>query len=126
MVVIQISVGELLDKTSILQIKKEKISDSAKLIHVEKELLLLFEKCVAFFSNKELKTLYNTLLDVNLKLWDVEDRIRELENLNRFEGEFIDLARKVYHLNDERFKIKDKINFISNSEIKEIKNYKKY
>lgn len=126
MVIVQISIGELLDKTSILEIKKKKISDTTKLTNVEKELVLLSKKCIEYFSNQEIKTLYNSLLEVNTKLWDVEDRIRELENLQRFEGEFIDLARKVYHLNDERFKIKNEINLVSNSEIKEIKEYKNY
>lgn len=126
MVKITISYGELLDKLSILQIKKERIKDEEKLIYIKSEYNLLLEKSKKLFTTNELTELYNELLKTNNLLWDVENRIRELENYKIFEGEFIDLSRKVYLNNDNRFFIKNKINKIFDSKILEIKEYSKY
>jgi hypothetical protein len=126
MVNIQVSVGELIDKLSILQIKLSKITDEYKLNLINHEFALLHNEAIFYLENHEMSSLYSSLLNINFKLWDVEDRLRILEKENRFEGEFIDLARKVYYLNDERFEIKNQINTITSSEIVEVKEYIKY
>jgi len=126
MVNIQVSVGELIDKLSILQIKLSKITDEYKLNLINREFALLHNEAIFYLENHEMSSLYSSLLNINFKLWDVEDRLRILEKENRFEGEFIDLARKVYYLNDERFEIKNQINTITSSEIVEVKEYIKY
>jgi hypothetical protein len=126
MVTIPVSVGELIDKISILQIKKSKIRDESKLIKIEKELSHLYKMAGQFLVNDSISVLYEDLLGVNSQLWTVEDRLRELEKEKRFEGEFISLARSVYHLNDERFNIKNKINILLDSEIQEVKHYIDY
>jgi hypothetical protein len=126
MVTIQISVGELIDKLSILQIKFYKITDKDKLSFISHEFMLLHEVSRPYLAQQNIAELYKQLVEVNSKLWDVEDRLRVIETEKRFEGEFIDLARKVYYLNDERFDLKNKINSLTNSEIKEIKEYVSY
>lgn len=128
---IQVSIGELFDKLTILMIKKEKIQDQEKLIEVNKELDILNSKVRSEilsedFETQEFTATYNKLLEVNSELWDVEDRIREKEAQKNFRKEFISLARKVYKLNDERFSLKDRINQIFNSDIKEQKSYVSY
>lgn len=128
---IQVSIGELFDKLTILMIKKEKIQDQEKLIEVNKELDILNSKVRSEilsedFETEEFTATYNKLLEVNSELWDVEDRIREKEAQKNFRKEFISLARKVYKLNDERFSLKDRINQIFNSDIKEQKSYVSY
>jgi hypothetical protein len=126
MVTIQVSVGELIDKLSILHIKLDKIKDESKLKLVTHEFSLLYNASIPYFEQTDVYDLYKQLIEVNSKLWDVEDRLRVIETEKRFEGEFIDLARKVYYLNDERFDLKNKINSLTNSEIKEIKEYVSY
>jgi hypothetical protein len=126
MVTIKISVGELIDKLSILQIKLDKIKDEDKLKLVVHEFSLLYNTSIPYFEQSSLYDLYEQLIEVNSKLWDVEDRLRVIETEKRFEGEFIDLARQVYYLNDERFELKNKINSLTSSEIKEVKEYIKY
>ena len=79
-----------------------------------------------FFLQKEVENLYLELIEVNSDLWVVEDTIREFESNKKFDEEFIELARKVYFTNDRRFSIKNKINELTNSSIREIKNYKEY
>ena len=126
MVSIPVSIGELIDKLSILQVKKTKISDESKLKFVEKEFELLHNLSSVYLNNFEVEPLYNQLVEINTSLWDVEDRLRVIEKEKRFEGEFISLARKVYFTNDERFRLKNEINLITSSEIREVKDYVKY
>ena len=120
----EISAGELIDKITILEIKKTKIKDSAKLKDVEKELSLLndiFKKSIS--DHSKIKTLIDKLKSINLKLWDIENEKRLAEKNNDFGEKFIELARSVYKNNDERSKIKLEINNILGSNIKEIKSY---
>ena len=120
----EISAGELVDKITILKIKKEKITNKEKLIEIKKELDSLtntFDKSIK--KNINLKTLTKELKNINLKLWDIENKKRELEKKQRFGKEFIELARNVYKSNDERAKIKLKINEALGSNIKEVKSY---
>ena len=120
----EISAGELVDKITILKIKKEKITNKKKLIEIKKELDSLtntFNKSIK--KNINLETLTKELKNVNLKLWDIENKKRELEKKQGFGKEFIELARNVYKFNDERAKIKLKINEALGSNIKEVKSY---
>jgi septal ring factor EnvC (AmiA/AmiB activator) len=124
MLEIQISVGELLDKLSILKIKKEKILDDNKLKYIEEEFDILNEKSSSFLNDDNIKKIYKDLYSTNKDLWAIEDELRILEKLNEFNAQFVDLARKVYKVNDHRFSLKSKINDITNSLIKEQKSYK--
>ena len=126
MINIQVSVGELIDKLSILQIKLDKITDEYKLNLVNREFALLYNESIPYLGDNMVSKWYPMLVEVNSKLWDVEDKLRILESEQRFEGEFISLARQVYYLNDERFEIKNKINLHLDSGIKEVKQYVKY
>ena len=120
----EISAGELIDKITILEIKKEKISNKEKLTEVEKELASL-SKTLKNSINDENKILgfKRDLKNINLKLWDIEDEKRSAEKNNRFDDKFIQLARNVYKFNDERAKIKLEINNALGSNIKEVKSY---
>ena len=123
----EISAGELFDKISILEIKKSKIKDKEKVSNVVKELLSLnktLEKHGLNKINEELKNLIQLLAGINLDLWEIEDGIRELEKKGDFGFDFVSLARSVYKKNDDRAKIKLKINKILGSNIKEVKSYK--
>ena len=120
----EISAGELVDKITILKIKKEKIANKEKLVEIKKELDSLtntFNKSIK--KNINLETLTKELKNTNLKLWDIENKKRELEKKQRFGKEFIELARNVYKSNDERATIKLKINEALGSNIKEVKSY---
>ena len=120
----EISMGELIDKITILEIKKEKITDSEKLKDIKKELLSLnntFKKSIPDYS--KVKSLIKKLKIVNLKLWDIENGKRLAEKNNDFGEKFVKLARSVYKINDERSKIKLEINNILGSNIKEIKSH---
>ena len=120
----EISAGELIDKITILEIKKVKITNKDKLIEIEKELLSLSETSKKFIpDNTEILKFKYSLKDINLKLWDIEDAKRSAEKNNEFGKEFIELARKVYKSNDERAKIKLAINNALGSNIKEVKSY---
>ena len=121
-----VSVGELIDKLSILHVKQTKITNEEKLEYINKEFELLYNLSSGYLDNAEIELLYHQLVETNSKLWDIEDRLRVIETEKRFEGEFIDYARKVYFTNDERFRLKNEINNISNSEIREVKEYVKY
>jgi hypothetical protein len=123
---IQVSVGELIDKLSILEIKTKKITDKNKLSFVYDEYKILKEKSSFFFENEVVDELYKKLLITNLLLWEIEDKIRDKERQKKFDDEFVDLARKVYITNDKRFELKNQINQICNSVIKEQKSYEKY
>ena len=120
----EISAGELIDKITILEIKKSKISNKEKLQEIVKELLSLnttLKKSIPDLS--KILDLKNQLKDINLKLWDIEDNKRNAEKNKDFGEKFISLARNVYKFNDERAKIKLAINNKLNSNIKEIKSY---
>jgi len=126
MLTIPVSVGELIDKISILQIKRSKIKDETKLAKVQTEIKELMAVAGPFLANDSISVLYEDLIGINSQLWNVEDKLRILEKENKFEGEFVSLARSVYHLNDERFNIKNKINILLNSDIQEVKQYIDY
>lgn len=126
MTTIPVSIGELLDKLSILHIKKKKIKDLQKIEKVKVEYDFLYEISVSFLLSKEYFNLYDDLININSNLWDIEDKLRILEKDKKFDNEFIELARAVYYTNDERFEIKNKINLLSNSEIQEQKSYENY
>lgn len=126
MINVPVSIGELIDKLSILQIKKNKIKDSEKLEYIKKEFELLYNQSSVYLNDMEIENIYHELVKVNTTLWEIEDRLRVLESKNRFEGEFIDTARKVYITNDKRFELKNEINLLTDSEIKEVKEYVNY
>jgi hypothetical protein len=126
MVTIPVSVGELIDKLSILQVKKLKITNPERLKYVSEEFELLYSQSEVYFQVNEIKSLYESVTEVNSALWDVEDKLRVFESEKKFDEEFIDLARKVYYTNDERFRLKNEINSITSSKIREVKDYKPY
>tara|TARA_B100000212_G_scaffold329441_1_gene294682 strand:+ start:497 stop:883 length:387 start_codon:yes stop_codon:yes gene_type:complete len=121
------SVGELFDKITILEIKKKKIKDKEKLKHVNAELNLLNKVVTKKKINKRkiLKSI-NALKSINLKLWNVEDKLRKLEKEKSFKSLFIQKARSVYILNDKRSVMKNNINIETNSNVNEVKSYEKY
>ena len=120
----EISAGELFDKITILEIKKEKISNKEKLIDIEKELNSLNDTVKKFITDQSnISKHINDLKEINLKLWDIEDSKRAAEKVKKFDDKFIELARNVYKLNDERAKIKLAINTTLGSNIKEVKSY---
>jgi len=120
----EISAGELIDKITILEIKKEKISNKEKLVEVNKELISLNETLKKSINNEsKISSFKNDLKNINLKLWDIEDGKRSAEKNNKFDEKFIELARNVYKFNDERAKIKLAINNALGSNIKEVKSY---
>ena len=128
MIKIKISVGELFDKISILEIKKNKIKNSLKLDNVHKEHKLLNEICDNLYSknDKQFYKFKKMLFDVNSQLWEIEDKIRIHEKESKFDEDFIKLARQVYKVNDERFKIKTLVNEYYNSDLIEEKEYVNY
>ena len=120
----EISAGELIDKITILEIKKIKITDTKKLKEVDKELISLNNTMKNFIKDElVIVDLKEKLKEINLKLWDIEDGKRNAERNNDFGKKFIELARNVYKLNDERAKIKSEINLILNSNIREVKSH---
>ena len=121
-----ISLGELVDKISILMIKKKNISDSIKLQHVNKELEFLQKTLKKYISEDEINEFLLKLVNINSKLWEIEDDIRECERKKSFDQTFIDLARSVYFTNDERAKVKNDINKTFGSELVEVKSYEEY
>ena len=126
-ILIEVSVGELLDKISILQIKQEKIKDPEKLKFINDEHSILkdqLDKNVK--SDEKLNTLFQSLKDINARLWVIEDDKRSCENNSDFTENFIKLSRDVHFLNDDRAKIKLEMNNHTGSKIKEIKEYTSY
>ena len=124
---IPISCGELVDKLTILQIKNIKIKEKNKLEQVNKEfeyLMKTYSDILKKFPN--LNEMYDRLYQINLKLWEIEDKVRLFEKNDKFDQSFIDLARNVYQTNDLRFTIKNEINEYLNSDIKEQKSYEQY
>ena len=126
MINVPVSVGELIDKLSILQIKKNRIDDEKKLEYIHNEFENLYNIASHYLDIKEISEAYHNLVEVNSTLWDVEDKLREYEKIQTFESHFVSLARKVYITNDKRFEIKNHINEISGSELREQKSYEDY
>lgn len=126
MIIIPVSVGELIDKLSILHIKKIKISNPEKLEFITKEFELLYNMSSYYLNDENISKYYRNLVEINLKLWEVEDEIRIIENIKSFDSKFIQLARQVYLINDERFSVKNMINELTDSEIREQKEYVEY
>ena len=121
-----ISLGELIDKISILIIKEKNITDETKLDHVKKELDFLQKTLMNYVQQEEINTYLENLIKINSKLWNIEDDIRECERKKLFDQTFIDLARSVYFTNDERAKVKNDINKTFGSELVEVKSYEEY
>ena len=126
-ILVEVSVGELFDKISILEIKQEKIKDSEKLKFIQEEHSILKDQLNNNVkSNQNLNELFETLKKINLKLWIIEDDKRRYEKDKDFTEKFIKLSRDVHFLNDERAKIKLEINNFTDSKIREIKEYITY
>lgn len=120
MINVPVSIGEVVDKITILQIKAKKITDKSKLENVQKELDLLTSLTTGINIPRDLISI---LKETNEKLWDIEDRIRICEREGSFDQEFVDLARAVYITNDQRAAIKREINTVTGSELVEEKHY---
>jgi len=126
-ILVEVSVGELLDKISILEIKKEKIKDPEKIKFINDEYEVLKNQLNQNIkSDEKLNDLFNSLKDINSKLWVIEDDKRLCEKNSDFGEKFIKLSRDVHFLNDSRAKIKLEINNHTGSKIKEIKEYTSY
>jgi hypothetical protein len=125
-VLTEISVGELLDKISILEIKLKNISNKNKLNHIKKEYKILNKIKKKFKLQRIIATYYRQLKKINITLWNIENKVRKHEEFKKFNKDFIALARKVYFTNDKRSKIKLKINEITKSNIIEMKSYSDY
>ena len=126
-IIVEVSIGELLDKISILEIKQEKIKDPEKLKFINNEHSILknqLEKNIK--SDDKLNNLYQSLKKINAKLWVIEDDKRQCEKDKDFGEKFVKLSRDVHFLNDDRAKIKLEINNLTGSAIKEIKEYTNY
>ena len=121
---IQVSVGELFDKISILKIKKARIKDDKKLFNINKELIYLESKLQNH--GEEIENYFQKLYEINSKLWDIENSKRRCEAENNFGWDFIQLARDVYIWNDKRAEIKKKINLLTYSDVIEEKEYTEY
>ena len=126
-ILVEVSVGELLDKISILEIKQEKIKDSEKLKFINEEHSILKDQLINNVkSDQKLNELFESLKQINAKLWVIEDDKRQCEKEKDFTETFIKLSRDVHFLNDDRAKIKLEINNHTGSKIKEIKEYTSY
>lgn len=124
---VEISFGELIDKITILEIKAARVSDAAKLAHVRHELEVLLVVWAPLASaHPEVEAVRADLKTVNETLWEIEDDIRALEAAQRFDAEFIRLARAVYQTNDRRFALKSRINALLDSGVVEQKQYAQY
>ena len=127
---IEVSNGEIIDKYTILEIKLSKIKDPKKIINIQHEYNTLTPDVDSIYSSckdrDQLKKLHHDLLEVNKKLWKIEDDIRECERANDFGPTFIDLARAVYYVNDTRSDVKKKINIFTGSDLVEEKSYEEY
>ena len=126
-ILVEVSVGELLDRISILEIKKEKISNPESIKFIEKEYLILKDQLNKNIkSDKKLEEFFNILKKTNLKLWSIEDDKRMCEKNSDFGEKFIKLSREIHFLNDDRSKVKLEINIYTGSQIREIKQYTNY
>ena len=126
-IMIEVSIGELLDKISILEIKQDKIKDPKKLKFIKEEHSILNDQLNKNVkSDEKLNNLFSSLKEINTKLWLIEDEKRQCEKDQNFSDQFIKLSRDVHFLNDDRAKIKLEINNYTGSKIKEIKEYTNY
>ena len=126
-ILVEVSVGELLDKISILEIKKDKVKDEEKLKFIVNEHEILKEQLDKNIkADEKINKLYQSLKEINAKLWVIEDDKRQCEKESDFGEKFIKLSRDVHFLNDDRAKIKLEINNLTGSKIKEIKEYTSY
>ena len=126
-ILVEVSVGELLDRISILEIKKEKISNPESIKFIEKEYLILKDQLNKNIkSDKKLEEFFNNLKKTNLKLWSIENDKRMCEKNSDFGEKFITLSREIHFLNDNRSKVKLEINKYTSSQIREIKQYTNY
>ena len=126
-IIVEVSIGELLDKISILEIKQEKIKDPEKLKFINNEHSILKAQLESNVkSDEKLNSFYQSLKEINSKLWVIEDDKRQCEKVKDFGEKFIKLSRDVHFLNDDRAKIKLEINNHTGSSIKEIKEYTSY
>ena len=126
-IIVEVSIGELLDKISILEIKQEKIKDPEKLKFINNEHSILKDQLKKNIkSDDKLNNLYQSLKEINAKLWVIEDDKRQCEKEKNFDEKFVKLSRDVHFLNDDRAKIKLEINNHTGSTIKEIKEYTNY
>ncbi len=127
---IEVSNGEIIDKYTILEIKLSKIKDPKKVVNIKHEYDTLTPDVKNIYAEAKdeshLKKLHNNLLEVNKKLWKIEDDIRECERANDFGKTFIDLARAVYYVNDDRSDVKKEINIFTGSDLVEEKSYEDY
>jgi len=127
---IEVSNGEIIDKYTILEIKLSKIKDPKKIVNIQHEYDTLTPDVKNIYADAKdeshLKKLHNDLLEVNKKLWKIEDDIRECERANDFGQTFIDLARAVYYVNDDRSDVKKEINIFTGSDLVEEKSYEAY
>ncbi len=127
---IEVSNGEIIDKYTILEIKLSEIKDAKKLVNIQNEYNTLTPDVESIYvgckDREHLKKLQNDLLEVNKKLWKIEDDIRECERANDFSQTFIDLARAVYYVNDDRSDVKKEINVFTGSDLVEEKSYEDY
>ncbi len=121
-----VSLGELVDKISILHIKNKNIKENEKLLLVKEELSLLQQTLNGHVNSDQIKPFLDSLIEINSKLWIIEDDIRDCERDKNFDQKFIDLARSVYFTNDKRSEIKLEINKKFGSKIVEVKSYEKY
>ena len=126
-ILVEVSVGELLDKISILEIKKERITDPESTKFIQNEYSILKDQLDKNIKQDEsLDELFNKLKDINITLWEKEDEKRSYEKNSDFDGNFIKVSRDIHFLNDDRSKIKLEINKITGSLIREIKQYTSY
>lgn len=123
---IEISVGEVLDKLTILSIKKDQIFNINQLVNINNEYHYIYNLCQHLMEDIEIQALYYKLLDINKLLWNIENNIRIKEREKQFDDEFISLARKVYITNDQRSVIKKQINILTSSKFIEEKSYDRY
>lgn len=123
---IEVSNGEILDKISILEIKKARINSPEKLVNIEKELNELLPLYEVLVTSDEVEKKYHELKRINEQLWEIEDQIREWEDRYHFGDKFVELARLVYITNDRRAKVKLDLNILTRSELIEEKSYKQY
>jgi chaperonin cofactor prefoldin len=121
---IEVSNGEIADKLSIIEIKLKYISNPEKVMHLQNEYEVLNSACSQIIDKSH--TLYLQLYEINHALWEIEDKIRELERIKQFDTEFIETARSVYFTNDKRSDVKRQINELTNSQLFEEKSYEKY
>ena len=122
---VDVSLGELVDKISILRIKQKFITDAEKLSHVNKEEQVLTQT-LNELNLEEITPFLEELVEVNTKLWKIEDDIRDKERDKEFDEKFIELARAVYVTNDQRFDVKNRINSKFDSGLREVKSYQEY